>query len=148
MFRARGSLALCCARQFLTWCGYRVAGIEAMIGQTALFAPETTEPLRKRVTIELVTCAYARHTLETYHYLHRTRTGRQLNYAVYIDGQIDGVITYAYPMTSSPIDGVPSDELLEFARLYLHQNIQYHPVIFYMLPYQEIHLLKYHHNLL
>lgn len=36
---------------------------------------------------------------------------------------VDGVITYAYPMTSAPIAGVPSDELLEFARLFLYQNI-------------------------
>jgi hypothetical protein len=40
-----------------------------------------------------------------------------------IDGIIDGVITYAYPMTSCPINGIPSDELIEFARLYLSQNI-------------------------
>ena len=55
--------------------------------------------------------------------MHRCRTGRQINYAVLIDGMVDGVITFAYPMTSAPIAGVPSDELLEFARLYLHQNI-------------------------
>lgn len=94
-----------------------------MIGQTALFAPSADLPLHQRVTVALVTVAEARHALETFHYLHRCRTGRQLNYAVYIDGMIDGVVTYAYPMMSAPLDGVPSDELLEFARLYLHSNI-------------------------
>lgn len=94
-----------------------------MIGQISLFKPDNTLPLRQRVSVEIITVAQARHTLETFHYLHRCRTGRQINYAVLIDGIVDGVITYAYPMTSAPIAGVPSDELLEFARLYLHQNI-------------------------
>lgn len=94
-----------------------------MIGQASLFAPETTLPLRKRVAVERIATAQARYALENFHYLHRTRTGRQINYAVLIDGVVDGVITYAYPMMSAPLAGVPSDELLEFARLYLHQNI-------------------------
>lgn len=94
-----------------------------MIGQLAMFAPDATLPLRHRVTVELISLAQARHTLEKFHYLHRARTGRQLNYAVLIDGIVDGVITYAYPMMSVPLDGVPSDELLEFARLFLAQNI-------------------------
>lgn len=94
-----------------------------MIGQTSMFAPERTEPLRKRVEISIVPTCMARLVLEQFHYLHRGRVGRQINYAITIDGQVDGVITYAYPMLSSPICGVPSDELLEFARLYLHQNI-------------------------
>ena len=94
-----------------------------MLGQTELFVPEPTAKLRDRVTVALITTAQARHTLETFHYLHRTRSGPQLNYAVTIDGIVDGVITYAYPMMSAPLLGVPSDELLEFARLYLHQNL-------------------------
>lgn len=65
----------------------------------------------------------ARYMLEKFHYLHRARCGRQINYAVSIDGVVDGVITYAYPMMSAPLEGVPSDELVEFARLYLHSNI-------------------------
>lgn len=96
-----------------------------MIGQMAMFAPDIALPLRHRVSVELISLAQARHTLEKFHYLHRTRTGRQLNYAVLIDGVVDGVITYAYPMMSVPLDGVPSDELLEFARLFLMQNIQH-----------------------
>jgi 5-methylcytosine-specific restriction endonuclease McrA len=40
-----------------------------------------------------------------------------------VDGQVDGVITFAYPMMSVPLLGVPSDELAEFARMYLHNNI-------------------------
>jgi hypothetical protein len=94
-----------------------------MLGQTSLFAPETTEPLRNRVQIVRVELCDVRQILERFHYLKRCRTGRQINYAVLIDGICDGVITYAYPMMSAPLCGVPSDELLEFARLYLHQNI-------------------------
>jgi hypothetical protein len=94
-----------------------------MLGQISLFAPDKQLPLRRRVSLEQIAVADARYMLEKFHYLHRTRVGRQINYAVLIDGQVDGVITYAYPMMSLPIAGVPSDELLEFARLYLHQNI-------------------------
>lgn len=94
-----------------------------MIGQTLLWAPDTTLPLRRRVTVELITAAEARHALVTWHYLHRVRVGRQLNYAVAIDGVVDGVITYAYPVVIAPIDGVPTGECAEFARLYLHSNV-------------------------
>lgn len=94
-----------------------------MIGQSSLFTESLEMPLRRRVTLMRVSTSYARHVLETYHYLHRCRVGRQINYAVSIDGIIDGVITYAYPMMNAPLCGVPSDELLEFARLYLFQNI-------------------------
>jgi hypothetical protein len=92
------------------------------IGQTVLFAPDKTLPLRRRVQVELTTVADARYALEHWHYLKRCRTGRQLNYAVSIDGVVDGFVTYAYPMMSAPLEGVPSDELLEFARLYLRSN--------------------------
>jgi hypothetical protein len=94
-----------------------------MLGQMSMFAPDATLPLRKRVTVERIELADVRMMLEQFHYLHRVRTGRQLNYSVSIDGIVDGVITYAYPMMSAPLDGVPSDELLEFARMYLHSNV-------------------------
>lgn len=94
-----------------------------MLGQMTLLAPLKTDKLRNRVQVEIVTTAQARHTLEKFHYLHRARVGRQINYAVIIDGMIDGVITYAYPMMSAPLAGVPSDELVEFARLFLFSNI-------------------------
>lgn len=96
---------------------------DGMIGQIAMFAPDKTLPLRQRVTVELITLAQARHTLEKFHYLHRVRTGRQLNYAVLIDGVVDGVITYALPRMSDGLAGVPATELVEFARLFLMQNI-------------------------
>lgn len=94
-----------------------------MLGQISLFAPDKSLPLRRRVSVELITLEQARYTLENFHYLHRARVGRQLNYAVLIDGVVDGVITYAYPMMSAPLLGVPADELVEFARLFLYQNI-------------------------
>lgn len=88
----------------------------------SLFPPTGTK-LKHRITLQRVELADVRYMLKRYHYLHRTRTGRQINYAVLIDGVVDGVITYAYPMMSADLCGIPSDELLEFARLYLHQNI-------------------------
>lgn len=94
-----------------------------MLGQQSLFAPDVTAPLKNRVQVEVISLADARYMLKEFHYLHRTRVGRQINYAVIIDGVVDGVITYAYPMMSASLLGIPSDELLEFARLYLHQNI-------------------------
>lgn len=94
-----------------------------MLGQISLFTPSPTLPLRQRVDVQIITTAQARNTLETFHYLHRARVGRQVNYAVLIDGVVAGVITFAYPMMSAPINNVPSDEVIEFARLYLHHNI-------------------------
>jgi hypothetical protein len=94
-----------------------------MLGQLSLFEQDVTLPLRQRVQVELISAAQARYTLEKWHYLKRARVGRQLNYAVIIDGAVDGVITYAYPMISVPIDGVPADEVIEFARLFLYSNI-------------------------
>ena len=93
-----------------------------MLGQTSIFSVKTGK-LKNRVQIKPVELWQARYMLQTFHYLQRTRTGRQINYAVIIDGVVDGVITYAYPMMSADLNGVPSDEMLEFARLYLHQNI-------------------------
>lgn len=94
-----------------------------MLGQISLFKPDETLPLKRRVQVEIIQLEQARYMLEKFHYLHRARVGRQINYAVMIDGVCDGVITYAYPMMSADLAGVPSDELIEFARMYLHQNI-------------------------
>jgi hypothetical protein len=94
-----------------------------MLGQMTLFPPATNEKLRNRVQVVPVELWQVRNIIEQHHYLKRTRTGRQINYSVLIDGVVDGVITYAYPMLSVPIEGVPSDELLEFARMYLAANI-------------------------
>ena len=94
-----------------------------MLGQLTLFKPDENLPLRRRVQVKIISTSEARYMLEKFHYLHRTRVGRQLNYAVIIDGMVDGVITFAYPMMSAEVAGIPSDEMIEFARMYLHQNI-------------------------
>ncbi len=94
-----------------------------MLGQLTLVVPDKGLPLRQRVQVQLISLQDARYMLEKFHYLHRTRVGRQLNYAVIIDGVVDGVITYAYPMISVPINNIPSDEIIEFARMYLSSNI-------------------------
>jgi hypothetical protein len=94
-----------------------------MLFQLALFAPDKKDKLKNRVQLEIISTADARYMLEKFHYLHRSRVGAQINYAVLIDGMVDGIITYALPMMSAPILGIPSDELLEFARLFLYSNI-------------------------
>lgn len=94
-----------------------------MIGQASIFPVDFTLPLRQRVTVEIIETKDARYILEKFHYLHRARVGRQINYVVFIDGVVDGVITFAYPMMSAPLLGVPSDEIVEFARMFLAANI-------------------------
>ena len=94
-----------------------------MLGQMEMFPPAATLPLRHRVTVEIVPLAEARHALVTYHYLHRVRTGRQINYVVMIDGMVDGFITYAYPPGANTLEGCEPGEFIEFARLYLASNI-------------------------
>lgn len=96
-----------------------------MIGQRTLFQPDVNLPLRQRIHVETITLAEARFVLENYHYLRRTRVGRQINYSICIDGMIDGVVTFAYPMISSPLNGIPPDEIIEFARMYLYSNISH-----------------------
>ena len=94
-----------------------------MLNQIALFKPDESLPLRRRVELQLCDLRDVRGILEHRHYLGRTRTGRQLNYLVLIDGIVDGAITYAYPFTMTPIANIPIDEVLEFARLWLRSNI-------------------------
>ena len=94
-----------------------------MLGQFTLFKPDETAKLRNRIQLEPISVADARYTLEQFHYLRRARTGRQINYAIIINGVVDGVLTYAYPMMSAPLHNIPSDEVLEFARLFLESNI-------------------------
>jgi len=92
-----------------------------MIGQMSLFP--ATGKLKNRVELIEVELSDVRQVLEERHYLKRARTGRQINYAIIIDGKVDGVITYAYPMMSADLCGCKSDEILEFARLFLASNI-------------------------
>lgn len=80
--------------------------------------------MRQRVEVRPITTAQARYTLERFHYLHRARMGRQVNYAILLDGAVDGVITYAYPMTSANILGCPPGTVIEFARMYLCSNLK------------------------
>ena len=46
----------------------------------------TTGKLRNRVELDVVSCQQARGVLVGYHYLHRARVGRQINYAVKLVG--------------------------------------------------------------
>jgi hypothetical protein len=94
-----------------------------MLGQASLFPPDITLPLRKRIDIRLATAAEARYAIESFHYLHRMRTGRQLHYAIHIDGIVDGYITYAYPVGANHLLGYSPGEIVEFARLYLASNV-------------------------
>jgi len=94
-----------------------------VLGQTNLFPPPVAAKLRDRVSVEPCALADVVSTLRHKHYLGRARVGRQLNYLVLIDGTVDGVITFAYPMMSAEINGCKSDEIVEFARLFLASNI-------------------------
>jgi hypothetical protein len=80
-------------------------------------------PLRRRVGLYRVSFSNARYMLEELHYLHRMRTGRQVNYVVTVNGIVDGIITYAVPKWTTGALGVPSAEIVELARLYLYSNI-------------------------
>lgn len=96
-----------------------------MLNQIALFKPDKSLPLRRRIELQLAELRDVRGILEGMHYLKRVRMGRQLNYLILIDGVVDGVITYALPMMSADFHDVPSDQVLEFARLFLKSNIQH-----------------------
>lgn len=74
-------------------------------------------------TVDLVELKAVRRLYEDGHYLHRARVGRQLNYAIRRRGEIVGAICYALPMMRTGYFGLSSNQMLEFARLYLVENI-------------------------
>ena len=74
-------------------------------------------------TVELVELKAVRHLYEDGHYLHRARVGRQLNYVIKRRGDIVGAICYALPMMRTGYFGLSSNQMLEFARLYLIENV-------------------------
>lgn len=73
--------------------------------------------------IKVIADKIADNEVRVHHYLHRARVGRRLSYGIFIGTELEGVITYAYPMICSKICGVPSDEMLEFGRMFLRHNI-------------------------
>lgn len=72
--------------------------------------------------IELCPLSDVRALYENGHYLRRVRVGRQLNYAIDIDGRLAGAICYALPMMRTGYLGLSSNEMIEFARLFLVRN--------------------------
>ncbi len=74
--------------------------------------------------VRLVPLKEVRHLYVDGHYLHRARVGRQLNYAIERDGKLCGAICYALPMMRTGYLGFSSNEMLEFARLYLINNVK------------------------
>lgn len=76
------------------------------------------------LTIEVAPLSELRWMIEEVHYLHRVRTGRQLNYRIRFNGSVEGAITYALPtVLNGQIAGVPVQNCIEFARLVLLHNI-------------------------
>ena len=73
-------------------------------------------------SVELSELKEVRHLYEGGHYLRRARVGRQLNYAVRKDSAVVGAICYALPMMRTGYFGLSSNQMLEFARLYLTEN--------------------------
>lgn len=93
------------------------------LGQLSIFPPEKSAKLKNRVELVITPLADIAYILKKCHYLGRVRVGRQINYAVLVDGVVDGVITYAYPFTTSKICGVGPGEVIEFARMFLYRNV-------------------------
>lgn len=76
--------------------------------------------------LRIVELRNVRHLYENFHYLGRARVGRQINYGIYRkhDDYLIGAICYALPMLRVGYFDYKSTEMVEFARLYLVENIK------------------------
>jgi hypothetical protein len=79
--------------------------------------------LLKEFRLRLCHLKEVRSLYEEGHYLHRVRVGRQLNYAIEKDGILYGAICFALPMMRNGYLGFTSTQMVEFARLYLTENV-------------------------
>lgn len=97
-------------------------GKEEAVRSIRTGSPLITSSL-KDFRVRLVPLKEIRHLYETGHYLHRVRVGRQLNYAIEKNGKLFGAICYALPMMRTGYCGIDISKMIEFARLYLIENI-------------------------
>jgi hypothetical protein len=77
-----------------------------------------------RLSIEIANLKEATHVIVYHHYLHRGRTMGQLPYWILIDGIRVGVVLFALPRLSVPIEGHPPMNVLELARMWIHPSVQ------------------------
>ena len=93
-----------------------------MLGQTVIFSTKK-KSLRNRVQLMIIKPKIANDIVTKYHYLHRGRVMAQIAYGIFLDDVMTGVIIYAYPTFTERFKGYLPMEWLEFARLYLKDNI-------------------------
>lgn len=85
--------------------------------------------LSGRLGLEVANLRQATRIIVYHHYLHRGRTMAQLPYWITIDDRRVGVMLYAYPRLSVPIQGIRPMNLLELARLWVHPSVQGHRIV-------------------
>lgn len=84
--------------------------------------------LSERLRLEVADLKQATRIVVYHHYLHRGRTMGQLPYWVLIDSVPIGVLLYALPRLSVPLDGIGPMNLLELARIWVSPDVQGHQV--------------------
>jgi hypothetical protein len=87
-------------------------------------ATEEAPKLRRRVGLEVANLKEATAVIVENHYLHRGRTMAQMPYWITLDGHVCGVLLYAYPRLSVPLQGHRPMNLVELARLWLSPEVQ------------------------
>ena len=92
-------------------------------GQYDNFDP-TTGKLSDRISLELAPLNTATRVVVYHHYLHRCRTMAQMAYWIMVDNIKVGVLLFSYPRLSSPIDGIAPLNMLELARVWVHDSVQ------------------------
>lgn len=80
--------------------------------------------ISKRVALEPAVLRLATMVIVKYHYLHRGRTMGQVAYWITMDGVRVGVLLFALPRVSKPINGLSPMQVLELARMWLHEDVQ------------------------
>ena len=85
---------------------------------------DTGIKISDRVTLEIAVLKEATRIVVYHHYLHRCRTMAQLAYWIKLDDTKVGVLLYSYPRLSSEVSGVQPMNILELARVWLHDSVQ------------------------
>lgn len=92
------------------------------LGEQLLFVKKEGK-LKNRVQLEVIPTKTANAIFTKYHYLHRGRVMAQVAYGIYFNGIMIGAMSFALPMLSCKYQGYHQMEILEFARMWLRENI-------------------------
>jgi hypothetical protein len=92
-------------------------------GEYPGFAP-SSGALGQRVDITIADLKQATRVVQYHHYLHRGRTMAQLPYWIKVDGVPVGILLFALPRLSVPLDGIRPLNLLELARMWISPTVQ------------------------